>query len=167
MCRLECVDICIYVYIYIWLSLSSSQFTLCFLCEEFVSWLKWEHFYFIFWNGEVLEIQREGKVVTFSMYFETLKDVQRLVNYSHCWGEESWEGHYCKYIIYIYIYIKEGAGILLFQLPWQESFQSKPSLWFFAQLNWTFLKNLWWSNGLHWVMPWRVACLWLALNQLS
>jgi hypothetical protein len=103
MCRLECVDICIYVYIYIWLSLSSSQFTLCFLCEEFVSWLKWEHFYFIFWNGEVLEIQREGKVVTFSMYFETLKDVQRLVNYSHCWGEESWEGHYCKYI-YIYIY---------------------------------------------------------------
>ncbi len=45
------------------------------------------------------------------------------------------------------IYIKEGAGILLFQLPWQESFQSKPSLWFFAQLNWTFLKKLWWSNG--------------------
>jgi len=37
--------------------------------------------------------------------------------------------------IYTYIDIKEGAGILLFQQPWQESFQSKRSLWFFAQLN--------------------------------
>lgn len=152
---------CVYLYIcgYPYPPLNS-HFVLCVksLC------LGWSGniLFLFFWNGEVLELQSEGKVVTFSMYFETLKDVQRLVNYSHCWGEESLEGHYCKYI-----YIKEGAGILLFQLPWQESFQSKPSLWFFAQLNWTFLKNLWWSNGLHRVMPWRVACLWLALNQLS
>jgi hypothetical protein len=91
---------CRSIYIYIWLSLSSSQFTLCFVCEEFMSWLKCEHFNFFLKWREVLEMQREGKVVTFSMYFERPKDVHRLVNCSHCWGEESWEGH-CKYI-YIY-----------------------------------------------------------------
>ncbi len=104
----------------------------------------------------------EGKVVTFSMYFERLKDVQRLVNCSHCWEEGKLGGS-----LRIYIYTKVQEYYYSSSSLGKESFQSKPSLQVFAQLNWTFVKKLWWSNGLHRVMPWRVACLWLALNQLS
>ncbi len=134
MCRLECVDICIYIYIYGYpYPPLNSHFVLCVksLClgwsgNIFYSFFEMERF----WSSKGKE-----KVVTFSMYFETLKDVQRLVNCSHCWGEESWEGH-CKSI-----YIKEGAGILLFQLPWQESFQSKPSFVVFCSTKLNFSKE--------------------------